>query len=862
MQYRYGRISSAHAESLERCRKAGISAEHARPEPIMAAETDLRRELLHELIDAAQVHVEVASRMLAATPHAICIADRAGILVRTWDNNAELRSAGVSAGHDWAEPVAGTNGIGTALAAGEPVSIIGDEHLSHRLRDFSTAAAPIRDQGRIIAAAGLITPVLPDHLERLALITQIANTIERELQARRNAEIIRRDDDDRQRLHHALRSTQRRVRRALEVMADPVLICVKAGGEAGRRPRFIVEFANAAAAEFAGRTAEEILQCSLDEVLPVPLESVLADPSRLNWFSAPKSIRLASTNEAGDIQYRTIALQAAPLNGGYAITWREITSAEMEITAILDSIADGSFAIDRDWRFTYVNRAMAKLSAQRPEQMLGRSLWHYYPTLEYATPGLEYRRALEERVPVRFEIPSPSGKRWYATHAYPSQGGLSVWFRDITAEKRAMEAEHLLAEAGGLLASTLDYDTTLRSIPRLVIPAFADLSFIEIVEQDGRTHSFHAAAARAEKERVLVEWLRRESADSRRRVDRIVEVLANGKSLLLSELQDVDALLLSADSAVDRVLLRSLEPNSCMIVPLIVRGRTIGAWVFATAESDRQYDANDLRVAEKLAYRAALAIENAWLFEQSRKAIEARDEVLRVVSHDLRNPIYVVDIAVDQILDALAAGETGAAIQRRLRAVQLSAKQMSRLVRDLLDTARMQGSRLTIDPAPCDVVSLITEIVDTMASLAAEKGIRLEASATSASIVALADRDRILQVVSNLVGNAIKFTPREGRIVVAAERLQTEVRIRVADTGPGIDPEHQSRIFDRFYQAPGTSRSGAGLGLAICKGIVESHGGRIWVESEPGNGSTFCFTLPLGSFPDPEPGFDASHRSS
>jgi signal transduction histidine kinase len=182
--------------------------------------------------------------------------------------------------------------------------------------------------------------------------------------------------------------------------------------------------------------------------------------------------------------------------------------------------------------------------------------------------------------------------------------------------------------------------------------------------------------------------------------------------------------------------------------------------------------------------------------------------------------------------------------RRQQEIVRRAADRMNRMIQDLLDVKRMESGRLTIDATPELPTTLINDTIDMLRPLATGSTIRLESNVEEDLPPVLADAARIQQVLSNLVGNAVKFTPRDGRITVCAERIDGEVRFGVIDTGPGIPAEQLPHIFGRFWQAQASDRRGIGLGLAIAKGIVEAHNGRIWVESHVGLGSTFYFTLP------------------
>ena len=237
------------------------------------------------------------------------------------------------------------------------------------------------------------------------------------------------------------------------------------------------------------------------------------------------------------------------------------------------------------------------------------------------------------------------------------------------------------------------------------------------------------------------------------------------------------------------------------------------------------------------------------MYEEARQAVSAREEVLKIVSHDLRNPLGTIAMATQFMLEEPGLPE--AMRTKQLKSIQRAGERMNRLIQDLLNVARMEAGRLIVEPERVEPGALLGEALEMLRPLAADKGIVLAGEALpDAGAAALppvhADPGRVLQVLGNLVGNAIKFTPSGGRVTIRAERalgLGGKVRFSVADTGPGIPPEQLPHIFGRFWQANRADRRGIGMGLAIAKGIVEAHGERLWVESRVGEGTTFYFTL-------------------
>jgi PAS domain S-box-containing protein len=233
--------------------------------------------------------------------------------------------------------------------------------------------------------------------------------------------------------------------------------------------------------------------------------------------------------------------------------------------------------------------------------------------------------------------------------------------------------------------------------------------------------------------------------------------------------------------------------------------------------------------------------------ESLRRAVSARDQVLGIVAHDLRNPLSSI------LLQASSLKRRGADPERRnqrpLEVIARAAKRMNRLIQDLLDASLVEGGQLKLERAPVSAEGAVAEAVDAEAPLASSAGVEVRYEVTPEPHDVWADRDRLQQVFDNLIGNAIKFTEAGGRVTVGVVPREGHVLFYVADTGSGIAPESQRHIFDRFWQeSTHGGRLGAGLGLTITRGIVEAHGGRIWVESAVGEGTTFYFTIPaIGS---------------
>ncbi len=429
-----------------------------------------------------------------------------------------------------------------------------------------------------------------------------------------------------------------------------------------------------------------------------------------------------------------------------------------------------------------------------------------------------------------------------------------IHLQDVTERHRAREASEFIAEAGHVLASSLDSEEIVRTIAHLAVPRLGDWCTIDLLDPTtGELTPAEVVAVSAEKEEALRQMRTRYPVEPFSFDHPVSRVIRTGQATLVSTVRP-DLLARMARDADHLQLLRRLGPVSWMIVPLAARGRIIGAITLAASESRRHYGLDDLRVAEELATSSALAIDNARLFDEARASARLRDDVLGFVTHDLRNPLA----AIVRWSSRLEDGEVGIEDRRRATAaIRDAADVMNSLITDLLDLTRLESGHLRIEPEPVRPEYLLSGVRDMFEPTARAKGVELRVELSDLPRVH-ADPQRIHQVLSNLVGNSMRFVPSGGSIVVRAQAHHDDILFSVQDTGPGIAADDVPKVFDRFWQAAHARKSGAGLGLAIARGIIEAHKGRIWVESALRRGSTFFFTLPMWhgavtEVPQPEP---------
>jgi signal transduction histidine kinase/PAS domain-containing protein len=413
--------------------------------------------------------------------------------------------------------------------------------------------------------------------------------------------------------------------------------------------------------------------------------------------------------------------------------------------------------------------------------------------------------------------------------------GVAIFF-DVTDRKQIERAEQFLAEASAVLASSLDYRTTVGRVVHLAIPLLGELCFLDEVGEDGQIRRVEVAVEDPTK-KGLADQLRHLPPRPGSRMPQ-TEVIESGRSLLISDLADPARQTTSEESD----LLLAAGFRSMIVVPLSARGQYLGALTFAKTATGGAYSALDLGFAEVVAHRAATAVDNGRLYRQAQTASRTRDDLMAVLSHDLRSPLSAIIGSAELLAQSVAPDD------KRLKwveAMRRSADWMQRLVEDLLDIARIEAGRLTLVTQSCAVGALLSEVLELMQPLAQAKALRLERRISGPEFDFPCDRTRILQVLCNLIGNSIKFSTQGAGISIGAELVDGNVRFSVTDRGSGIAAEELPHIFERFWQARAVARTGAGLGLAIARGIVEAHGGTIWAESEPGKGSTFFFTVPF-----------------
>jgi PAS domain S-box-containing protein len=527
----------------------------------------------------------------------------------------------------------------------------------------------------------------------------------------------------------------------------------------------------------------------------------------------------------------------------------ELRNANAYFDAIIENIPLMLFIKDgTSLRFLRFNRAGEELLGWPRERFLGKTDYDFWPREQAEFFVGKDRETLTggKVVDIAEEpIQTPHhGVRLLHTKKVPilDQAGqpshLLGISEDITERKRTEKERQLLVDASVMLSASLDYESTIATLAQFVAENVAEWCAIDVMEEDGRLRRLKVASPdplKAELCPVL------EDMPPNRELPHLMQSVIESKRPQVVEhasLSDIESL---AQGPEHLKALLATGITSFVVVPLLAGGQSLGAIFLGSSTSSHVCGNGDLQLAEALADRAAMAIVNARLYRASVHASQLRDQVLSIVAHDLRNPLSTI------LLQTAALRRQGPEPERRSQkpedAIYSAATRMNRLIQDLLDVALMESGQMTVERGRLSARELIVGAVEMLRPVAASSGLELRVDVEDDVPDVLGDRDRLLQVLENLIGNAIKFTQPGGSVVVRASPGDRGVLFWVTDTGSGIAAEHLPLVFDRFWQATRTTRVGAGLGLPIAKGIVEAHGGRIGVESTQGRGTTVWFTI-------------------
>jgi PAS domain S-box-containing protein len=515
-----------------------------------------------------------------------------------------------------------------------------------------------------------------------------------------------------------------------------------------------------------------------------------------------------------------------------------LIQARSRYERLYDYSAVAACTLDREGRILQCNLTLSSFIGSHRGQLIGRSLTpmivpedaaaftrHLHTCIdEKRRMTSEVRLSLFHFGTVPFQVVStPLGQEGDTISA------CNTSFIDMSMLKRSEERLGLLAGTSGLVSTSQDLSARLAELVRGLVPTMADLCIVE-VELGGQPHRFVASADSSRPNAVA----------ALRAV--LPERLVVPSSLLVLDGGLHELATAGGGTETVRAAVKQLGVRSLVMMPVTAGGASVGTIALAMTAADRRFTPSDLIFAQDLAARIGVALDNKRLYADAQRAVKARQDLLSIVSHDLRSPMSGILLSADALLGTAPPHERRAGRKHVLR-IRRSVMQMRRLVEDLLDMASLEKGALSIEARDFSVLGLLDETTEMLKPLAEDQGVTLAIDAAPGLRVHC-DRERVLQVLWNLVGNALRYTPPGGNVQLRGAECEDGVRLQVQDSGPGISPEIFSHLFEREAPERDTRRRGRGLGLFICKGIVSAHGGKIWAENKPNEGAVFSFTLP------------------
>ncbi|KAF3890086.1 MULTISPECIES: PAS domain S-box protein [Nostocales] len=637
--------------------------------------------------------------------------------------------------------------------------------------------------------------------------------------------------------------------------------------------------------EMTAKTWQEMQPWAIGTVMEQTYRRIVAEPGAAHFevFDEPSSMWLE--------------IHAYPCKAGFSIYFRDITGrkqdkakrqqaesalreSESRFRLIVESAKDYAiFTLDLNGHITSWNSGAERLLGYKEAEIIGHDSRIIFTPEDKETGQAEQElqtvltqgRAEDERWHLRKD-----GSRFFASglmmqlhnEAGDVQGLVKI-LRDRTRSHQAEERERFLADASQVLAKSIDYKTTVFNIARISVPFLADFCFFDLLNSN---HQIERVGWH-HRDPTMLNWfeqLQRYVPPQDYESHPVMNVLASGKANFVPYV--TEAWMQTAATSADHLqFMRDCQMRSLIAVPLIAHGRKLGVLTIClSANSKRYYQKSDVAVAEELGHRAALALDNARLYQQAQEVNRMKDEFLAVLSHELRSPLNPILGWLQMIkrgnLDKAQTAKAWATIER-------NARLLAQLIEDLLDISHILRGKLSLNVGQVNLAATIQAAIETVQLAAQAKSIEIETTLAPQIPSILGDATRLQQVVWNLLSNAVKFTPSGGRLEVCLSmsslkgkeqmtndtdasavscrvgKMTKYAQITVRDTGIGIHPNFLPFVFDYFRQADGaTTRrfGGLGLGLAIVRQLVEAHGGTVWAESPgEGQGATFTVRLPL-----------------
>ena len=533
----------------------------------------------------------------------------------------------------------------------------------------------------------------------------------------------------------------------------------------------------------------------------------------------------------------------------------EFLKKESQLVQILEGISGGFFSLDKEYRFTYWNRAAESGTGLKREEVLGKNVFEVFPNAKGAELGEKYKAAMETKTYQSFETAYKDDRfeAWYDVRIYPTESGISVLFQDITEQKRQRRQREALLEVSRVINSAQQIDELcLKAAGKIAEFLGIPARLVSIYQFDARSESLHLMAPSfTEVPEITTEIAHRIVREGD--PNPAVQCVLSRKGVVSAEV---------ATASLARYFegeIRNCKLKTLICLPLLVQNDLQGVLEVLSAKEEK-YIGDELSMLTVIANELSagmsrrrlideLALKNVELETEQRKTEEANETLkkfLATFSHELRAPLNSI-VGFSELLASGLANLPSESVQEFMKNINESGKHLKELVDDILDLSKIEAGKLDLHIDTYAVSDFVQSIQRVLQAAIQQKKIKLGFDISDEVDQLVVDQTRFKQILVNLVVNAIKYSDPEGRVIVSVRRVENDIEVGVRDEGPGIKPEEMGNLFRPFQQTKSGKRQkeGTGLGLAITKRLVELHGGRIWVESAPGRGTLFCFRIPM-----------------
>jgi PAS domain S-box-containing protein len=640
----------------------------------------------------------------------------------------------------------------------------------------------------------------------------------------------------------------------------------------------VLKFVNTQALKFLGYRSEELIGRPAAILIPDQLKSYYID--FLHQFKIhPKRTTLGIDQEIfilkkdGSLSPVEVSINPCVDGGSSSATCivRDLTSqkeilqkledSQTRLNLVLENLPLGIWFTDEQGKIVFGNRASYEIWGVKLENQ-GEDLVDLRGKLksgeEVLLHGGALRKCIHSRESILNQVVDIVGrdgkKRTISNSVVPildkrgiRHGAISV-NEDITQEITRKIRIELMNKLARRLTHFTDDDSAAWQLVHAAVPGFADWCAVSYF--DGKMFTPAAHLHKDQHKAKALEDVVLGNRDFKWKLLEMIKAIESDEALLYATVDR--SKYAELDLAPDYLeKLRVLGTSSYIMSPIIEKGNPIGVVFFGIVENSfgRKYGKEDLQYASDLCKLFALSVTNSRLFKKAKTAVKAREDILAIVAHDIKGPLSTMLLAAEMIEKVTVENaEISSLIKKYTKISQASGGRTLKLIQDLLDFAQMDNRTFTVRKTKNKIKDFTDPVIQEYGIQMESKSIKFVKNLKANDLEILCDKDRIIQVIANILNNAVKFTPLGGTIEVSSERMDNEVEISIRDSGPGVSKEYLSTMFERFWQEKETASLGNGLGLSIAKGIVQAHNGKIWAESDFGKGCTVRFRIPLGDY--------------